>query len=152
MMEESGFQVIAVMPNTMSNLDKFSCLLNSCSVMVGAHGAGLTNAVFLLAGAVVVQVVPLGIDWASRTYHRGPVAEMEVKYLEYKIEPEESSLSSAYDADHPVITDPMSILLKGYEAAKAVYIDEQNLKINLVKFRETLVEAIKLLGRSTPLN
>ncbi|PON91920.1 Glycosyltransferase [Trema orientale] len=123
----------------------------SRSVMVGAHGAGLTNAVFLPAGAVVVQVVPLGLDWASRTYYGGPVAEMEVKHLEYKIEPEESSLLTVYGPDHPVITDPMSILLEGYEAAKAVYIDEQNLKINLVKFRETQVEAIKLLGRSTPL-
>uniref|UniRef100_A0A2N9I6S7 Uncharacterized protein n=1 Tax=Fagus sylvatica TaxID=28930 RepID=A0A2N9I6S7_FAGSY len=48
-------------------LGKFAEELNSCSVMVGAHGAGLTNAVFLPAGAVMVQVVPLGLVGLQHT-------------------------------------------------------------------------------------
>lgn len=151
MMGELGFEVIVVTPYRMANLDKFSGLLNSCSVLVGAHGAGLTNAVFLPSGAVVVQVVPLGLDWAANAYYRGPATEMGLKYLEYKVSPDESSLLAAYGSDHPVITDPESILSKGYEAARAVYVDEQNLKINLVRFRETMTRAMELLGRSTPL-
>lgn len=152
MMEELGFQVMVATPNRMSNLHKFSSLVNSCSVLVGAHGAGLANAVFLPAGAVMVQVVPLGLHWASTSYFGGPATEMEVQYIEYKIKPEESSLLSTYGPDDPVITDPESIFLKGYYAAREVYVDEQNLKINVTRFRETLVEAIKLLGRSDPLN
>ncbi|KAL0000761.1 hypothetical protein SO802_014542 [Lithocarpus litseifolius] len=38
MMEELGFEVVVAMRNRMSNLDKFAEVLNSCSVMVGAHG------------------------------------------------------------------------------------------------------------------
>ncbi|KAM1149375.1 hypothetical protein FF1_030473 [Malus domestica] len=152
MMEELGFQVIAATPNQTSNLDTFSGLVNSCSVMVGAHGAGLTNALFLPAGAVLVQVVPLGLDWPSANYYGGPASEMGLNYLEYKIKPEESSLIDDYGPDHPVITDPMSISLKGYRASRAVYVDGQNLKVNLVRFRETLVEAMKLVGGSTPSN
>ncbi|KAA8527000.1 hypothetical protein F0562_008771 [Nyssa sinensis] len=127
-------------------------MLNSCSVMVGAHGAGLTNAVFLPAGAVMVQVVPLGLDWASTTYFGRPSHDMGVQYLEYKIEPEESSLSNLYGQDHPVIVDPATVFSKGYSAAKAVYIDGQNLTINIERFKQTLVEVIRLLGHPTLLN
>ncbi|KAM5585493.1 hypothetical protein ABKV19_004735 [Rosa sericea] len=77
---------------------------------------------------------------------------MGLEYLEYKIKAKESSLIDVYGPDHPVITDPESIFVKGYEAARAVYVDGQNLKINLVRFRKTLVEAMKLLGHSTPEN
>lgn len=147
MMEELGFEVVVATPNRMSNLDKFAEVLNSCSVMVGAHGAGVTNTVFLPAGAVMVQVVPLGLDWASTAYFGGPAKEMGMHYLEYKIEPTESSLFKEYGPDHPVISDPMSIFLKGYNAARATYVDGQNLMINLVRFRETLEKAKKFLGR-----
>jgi protein O-GlcNAc transferase len=146
MMEELGFQVVVATPNRMSNLDKFAEELNSCSVMVGAHGAGLTNAVFLPAGAVMVQVVPLGLDWASTNYYGGPASEMGLHYVEYKIEPEESSLFKEYGPDHPVIVDPKSIFLKGYDAARATYVDGKNMKINLVKFREILLKAMTFLG------
>ncbi|XP_060670096.1 alpha-1,3-arabinosyltransferase XAT3-like [Ziziphus jujuba] len=152
MMEELGFQVFVATPDMMSNLENFSSLVNSCSVMVGAHGAGLANAVFLPAGAVMVQVVPLGLEWASTNYFGGPASEMGLKYLEYKIKPEESSLLSTYGLDDPVIKDPYSIFLKGYYAARAVYVDGQNLKINVTRFRETLFEAMKLLVHPDLLN
>lgn len=145
MMEELGFEVVVTMPNRMSDLNKFSELLNSCSVLVGAHGAGLTNEVFLPAGAVAVQVVPLGLDWAATAYFGEPARPMGVKYLEYKIEPEESSLFQTYGKDDPVVSDPQAIFAKGYLAARAVYIDQQNLKINVERFRETLVKAKELI-------
>ncbi|XP_062169646.1 alpha-1,3-arabinosyltransferase XAT3-like isoform X2 [Alnus glutinosa] len=145
-MEELGFRVVVATPNRMSNLEKFSAVINSCSVIVGAHGAGLANAMFLPAGAVVVQVVPLGLDWASTNYYGGPAAEMGLHYVEYKIEAEESSLFDMYGPQHPVIADPMSIFLQGYNATRAVYVDGQNMKINLVRFRETLMKAMKFLG------
>lgn len=148
MLVELGFQVVVTRPERMSNLNKFAKLLNSCSVLVGAHGAGLTNEVFLPSGAVVLQVVPLGLEWASTNYFSAPARGMGVQYLEYKIEPEESSLSEIYGKDHPVITDPATVFSKGYYAARAVYVDAQNLKINVTRFNETVVQAIKLIGMS----
>ncbi|KAK6229767.1 Glycosyltransferase 61 - like 8 [Theobroma cacao] len=150
MMEELGFQVIRAEPGRMSNLDKFAGVVNSCSVMVGAHGAGLTNEIFLPTGAVMVQVVPLANEWAAANYFGEPAKEMGVQYLEYKIEPEESSLFDAYGRDHPVITDPESVISKGYYAFRSVYVDGQDLKINLERFKKTLIEAKQLLGSSTP--
>ncbi|KAL8090074.1 hypothetical protein AgCh_039515 [Apium graveolens] len=146
MMEELGFSVFIARPNQMSNLTKFSKLVSSCSVMVGAHGAGLTNELFLPVGAAVVQVVPLGLEWVSSFYFGKPARVMEVHYLEYKIEPEESSLIDRYRRDDPVIVDPQSIFYNSYEAGRAVYITGQNLKIDIPRFRKILAEARQLLG------
>ncbi|OVA09760.1 Glycosyltransferase AER61 [Macleaya cordata] len=147
---ELGFQVVTATPNQMSNLDKFSSEINSCSVLLGVHGAGLTNAVFMPEGAVLLQVVPLGLEWPSTFYYAQTVGEMNVRYLEYRINPEESSLLAKYGPDHPVITDPQSIHRQGYYAARAVYVDGQNLKLDLLRFRETLEQALKLIGGSSP--
>ncbi|PPD91893.1 hypothetical protein GOBAR_DD11161 [Gossypium barbadense] len=138
-------------PEWMYNLDEFAEVVNSCSVMLGAHGAGLTNEIFLPTGAVMVQVVPLQNEWVATTYYGGPAKEMGVRYLEYKIEPEESSLFDTYGKDHPVFTDPKSIISKGYNAFRSVYLD-QDLKINLERFKKTLIEAKQIVESSTPIN
>ncbi|KAK0602157.1 hypothetical protein LWI29_030915 [Acer saccharum] len=74
-------QNVVIKPNRMLSLDKFTEEVNKCNVMVGAHGAGLTNEVFLPDGAVVVQVVPLGLDWAASNYFGAPASEMGLNYL-----------------------------------------------------------------------
>ncbi|TXG67504.1 hypothetical protein EZV62_008779 [Acer yangbiense] len=145
LMEEIGFEVVLVRPSGMSNLAKFARVVNTCSVMVGAHGAGLTNEVFLPSGAVMVQVVLLGLEWGSTAYYGGPASDMGVQYLEYKIEPEESTLLKKFGRDHPIITDPDSIGAKGYNAFRTAYIDGQNVNVNLTRFRETLVQAMELV-------
>ncbi|GLT83587.1 hypothetical protein SLE2022_018660 [Rubroshorea leprosula] len=150
LMEKLGFQVLVIPPGRMSKLKKFARVVNSCSVLVGAHGAGMANELFLPTGAVVIQAVPLGLEWASTAYFGEPAGGMGLRYLEYKIEPEESSLINTYGRDHPVITDVGSIIAKGYQAFRAVYVDGQDLKINLTRFRETLIEAMQILGLSAP--
>ncbi|KAK1581675.1 hypothetical protein Q3G72_007946 [Acer saccharum] len=145
LMEEIGFEVVVVRPSGMSNLAKFARVVNTCSVMVGAHGAGLTNEVFLPSGAVMVQVVLLGLEWVSTAYFGGPASDMGVQYLEYKIEPEESTLLKKFGRDHPIITDPNSIGAKGYYAFRIAYIDGQNVNVNLTRFREILVQAMELV-------
>ncbi|KAL2496046.1 Glycosyltransferase family 61 protein [Forsythia ovata] len=150
MMEELGFQVIVVARSKIiSNLNKFSQLINSCSVLVGAHGAGLTNELFLPSGAVMVQVELLGTEWPSTTYYGSTARAMGVHYLRYKIDPEESTLLKLYGRNHSVITDPGSLFRNGgYRAARTVFLDQQNVRINLVRFRDTLVEALSLVTDS----
>ncbi|CAI9303565.1 unnamed protein product [Lactuca saligna] len=149
MMEELGFRVIiASSAKEMSNVEKFSRVINSCSVMVGAHGAGLANEIFLPDGGVMVQVRPLGFQWDVDSFYSEPGPEMGLKYLEYRIEPEESSLADVYGLDHPVLRDTASVAAKGgYEAAREMYLDKQDLRIDLDRFRETLVEALRIVGR-----
>ncbi|XP_073017334.1 xylan glycosyltransferase MUCI21-like isoform X2 [Primulina eburnea] len=150
LIKELGFELIVVKRlKTVSNLDKFVKMINSCSVLVGAHGAGLTNEIFLPTGAVMIQVELLGTEWASNTYYGDTARAMGVHYLRYKIEPEESSLAKIYSRDDEVFTDQGSLFRKGgYRAARKVYLDMQNVRLNLVRFRQTLVEAFSLVTDS----
>jgi len=145
LMKKLGFRVQKVKPNQMSNLDKFAKIINSCDMMVGVHGAGLTNQIFLPDGAIVVQIVPLGLEWASEHYFAIPASNMHLRYLDYKIEPQESSLYELYGPNDPIVSDPRSIWAKGFHTVKELYIDRQHIRVDLTRFRRTLLEAQKLL-------
>ncbi|CAI9303563.1 unnamed protein product [Lactuca saligna] len=149
MMEELGFRVIiASNDKEMSNVEKFSRVINSCSVMVGAHGAGLANEIFLPDGGVMIQVRPLGFQYGTDAFYSEPGPGMGLRYLEYLIEPVESSLAEVYGLDHPVVADTASVAAKGgYAAARDIYLNKQDLRINLNRFRATLVEALGFIGR-----
>jgi hypothetical protein len=126
--------------------------VNSADVMVGVHGDGLTNMVFLPAGAVLVQVVPYGgLEWLARGTFREPAEGMEVHYLEYVVQKDETTLSEEYGEDDPVIKDPAAIHKQGWDALKAVYLDKQNVRPHLGRLKNTFVQALKLLphGRQT---
>ncbi|KAJ0715763.1 putative glycosyltransferase 61 [Helianthus annuus] len=148
MMEELGFRVIiASSDKIMSNIEKFSHVINSCSVMMGAHGAGLANELFLPDGAVMIQVRPLGFQYGVDAFYSEPGPGMGLKYLEYRIEPEESSLADVYGLDHPVVADTASVAAKGgYAAAREMYLNKQDLRLNLNRFRATLVETLGFIG------
>ncbi|KAL1566443.1 alpha-1,3-arabinosyltransferase XAT3-like [Salvia divinorum] len=143
-----GFEVVSAEGDRSTNLTKFAQLVNSCDVMVGVHGAGLTNMLFLPEKAVLIQIVPLGaIDVFAKLDFGNPAAGMKIRYLDYKIEMKESSLIQRYPADHPVIRDPISIHRKGWGVLREVYLNNQNVTIDVRRFRATLAKALKLLRR-----
>lgn len=148
MEQELGFEVHRALPNDTMSLDKFAQIVNSCEIMVGAHGAGLTNALFLPTGAVLIQVVPLGLNWASDHYFGKPAPGIGLNYLRYKVLRNETSLYETYGPENPIVSDPAAIWAKGYAAVKEAYVDGQNFRINLARFKGTLLEAVKLLGQS----
>ncbi|KAL5544899.1 hypothetical protein UlMin_008683 [Ulmus minor] len=141
-----GYKVIVTEAN--SNLSKFAELVNSCDMLMGVHGAGLTNMVFLPENVVVIQILHFGgFEWLAKDYFREPSKEMNLKYLEYKIGREESSLIQQYPIDHVVFIDPSSIRRQGWMGFKSSYLDKQNVNLDINKFRPTLVKSIKLLQR-----
>ncbi|PWA55604.1 hypothetical protein CTI12_AA268930 [Artemisia annua] len=71
---------------------------------------------------------------------------MGLKYLVYKTVAEDSSLMVSYGSHDPVIADPQSLNSRGYQAVRAIYVDEQNMTIDLLKFRATLADALVHLG------
>jgi len=139
-----GFDVIVTEAD--SNISRFAQLVNSCDVMMGVHGAGLTNMVFLPENAVLIQVVLLGgMEWMARTAFEEPAKDMNLKYLAYKVSEEESSLIEQYPRDHEVIKKPYSIGKKGWGAFKSIYLDKQNVKLDVNRFRATLLQAKQFL-------
>lgn len=114
------------------NMSRFANIVNSCDVLMGVHGAGLTNIVFLPENAIFIQVVPYGEVELFATNAFGKVSEdMNIRYLEYKIRLEESSLVEEYPLD------PSLIRKQDWE--------KQNVRLDVNRFRPILQNALELL-------
>ncbi|KAI5021034.1 hypothetical protein ZWY2020_054444 [Hordeum vulgare] len=57
----------------------------------------------------------------------------------YKILPSESSLFRRYARDDPVLTDPVAVNAKGWQVTKKVYLDGQNVRLDMARFRWRLL-------------
>ncbi|KAL6660544.1 hypothetical protein ACP70R_001579 [Stipagrostis hirtigluma subsp. patula] len=132
-------------PDRTTELCKIYRELNASDAMVGVHGAAMTHFLFMRPGKVFIQVVPLGTDWAAGAYYGEPVARLGLRYVGYKILPEESSLSREYPTGDPVLTDPAGVAQRGWDVTKKVYLDRQNIRLDLARFREELVRAHQYL-------
>lgn len=141
-----GFEVVVAETGVSMNLSRFAETVNSCDVLVGVHGAGLTNMVFLPDDAVLVQVVPFGgVDGFARLDFGNPSAGMNIRYLEYKIGVRESSLRQEYSINHPVLRHPESY--RKWDEVSSIYLNKQNVTIDLHRLKGVLAKALKLLRR-----
>ncbi|KAL8493962.1 hypothetical protein ACS0TY_024946 [Phlomoides rotata] len=139
--EDIGFVVEVLRPQRMTELAKIYRVLNSSDVMIGVHGAAMTHFLFMKPSSVFIQIIPLGTDWAADTYYGEPAAKFGLKYISYKILPDESSLHQDYDEDDPILMDPSSVNQKGWEFTKKIYLDRQNVKLDLGRFCKRLRRA-----------
>ncbi|URE28851.1 hypothetical protein MUK42_17119 [Musa troglodytarum] len=126
----------------------FASVVNSCDVIMGVHGAGLTNLVFLPMNAVLIQIVPCCELEGMATHTFGfPSMAAGLNYLEYNISVEESTLLELYTREHPVFTDPQSLHKQGWFKMGKLYLVKQNVKLDVNRFRPFLLRAMDLLGR-----
>lgn len=139
--DKIGFKVEVLRPNRTTEMAKIYRALNASDVMIGVHGAAMTHLLFMRPRSVFIQVVPLGTDWAAETYYGEPAVKLGLKYMSYKILPRESSLYRVYKENDPVLRDPESVNAKGWEVTKKVYLDGQNVNLDLERFRKRLIRA-----------
>uniref|UniRef100_A0A0A9CRF5 Glycosyltransferase 61 catalytic domain-containing protein n=1 Tax=Arundo donax TaxID=35708 RepID=A0A0A9CRF5_ARUDO len=141
-----GYEVVVGEAERHADLPSFARLVNSCDVLVGVHGAGLGNLVFLPAGAVMVQVVPLGgLDAMAAEDFGAPARDMGLGYVHYGIAVEESTLARRYPRDHRVLRDPAAVRREGWMALRSAYLVGQNVTIDVRRFRSALRRALELL-------
>ena len=138
--EEIGFNVHVLEPSRNTSMAYAYNLLHTSHVMLGMHGAGLTHSLFLRPGSVLVQVVPIGNNWASRTYYEKPAKFLGMEYLEYKIDANESTLTESYGANSMVIKDPKTFHENKWAKIR-IYLKKQNVKLDVVRFRKCLTKA-----------
>ncbi|KAF3441982.1 hypothetical protein FNV43_RR15898 [Rhamnella rubrinervis] len=143
MAEEIGFKVQVLSPDRTTELAKIYRALNSSDVMVGVHGAAMTHFMFMKPGCVFIQIIPLGTVWAAETYYGEPARKLGLKYIGYQIHIRESSLYEKYDKDDPVLRDPASLTRKGWQYTKSIYLDGQNVRLDLGRFRKHLDSAYR---------
>ncbi|KAK3163724.1 hypothetical protein QOZ80_1AG0007480 [Eleusine coracana subsp. coracana] len=145
--EKVGFEV--VVSEGEHEVAPFAEIANGADAIMGVHGAGLTNMVFMPPGGVVIQVVPLGGLEFVVNYFRGPSRDMGHKYLEYRIKPEESTLIDQFPRDHVIFTDPEGVKSKGWDSLKNAYLDKQDVRLDMKRFRPTLKKAIAHFRKAT---
>ncbi|XP_062179876.1 xylan glycosyltransferase MUCI21-like [Phragmites australis] len=123
--------------------------LASADAMVAVHGAAVTHFLFMRSGSVLLQIVPVGLDWAADAFYGKPAQQLGLEYLEYKVAPEESSLAAEYGLNSTVVQDPSVISSRGWWEMKKVYMDRQNVTVNIKRFGELLRTARQHLKNST---
>nr|POE50830.1 isoform 3 of egf domain-specific o-linked n-acetylglucosamine transferase [Quercus suber] len=141
--EEVGFDVNVLDPTTThTSLAKAFKLVHSSHAMLGVHGAGLTHMLFLRPRAVLVQLVPIGVDLPSNISFKGPAKNLGLEYMEYKVKTKESSLVEIYGANDLVLKNPDAYVNGNYSNMR-VYMRTQNLKLDIVRFKRYLVKVHK---------
>ena len=140
--EKIGFSVIIFEPTPMTSMHNAYELIHSGHAMIGIHGAALTHTIFLRPGSVFMQVVPLGTEWAAEVCYARLARNVGSEYMEYRIEPGESSLLEKYSKDDLVIRDPVAFRGTDWSLMN-VYLKEQNVTLDLDRFREYLKEMYK---------
>ncbi|KAG8058909.1 hypothetical protein GUJ93_ZPchr0002g25876 [Zizania palustris] len=148
MAEEIGYEVVVEEANVSSDLSHFGKVVNSVDVMMGVHGAGLTNCVFLPQNATLIQIVPWGgLDWISRIDFGNPAEQMGLWYKHYSIGVHESSLTDQYPLDHEIFTNPLLFHKHGFEFIRQTFMDKQNVRLDCNRFRPLLLEALDQLNQ-----
>ncbi|KAM0830424.1 hypothetical protein ACQ4PT_066212 [Festuca glaucescens] len=131
---EVGFEVVAAGPELVGNTDRFAEVVNSCDVLVGVHGAGLTNMVFLPHNGTEVQIIPWGkLQFIAFQEYGSPLADMGLRYVEYEVTAEETTLKDVYPKDHAVFTDPLSIH-KDFSMVWSIFLG-QNVTLDIGHFK-----------------
>ncbi|TVU22190.1 hypothetical protein EJB05_31872, partial [Eragrostis curvula] len=140
--EAAGFEAAAVELPRYGRVDKQAPVVNAFDVLMGVHGAGLTHAVFLPTGGVLIQVEPYGkMEGIARAEFGEPATDMGLKYLEYSVTAEESTLMETLGPYHPAIRDPDSVHGSGWEKVNEFYLQKQDVRINVTCLAPILAQA-----------
>jgi protein O-mannose beta-1,4-N-acetylglucosaminyltransferase len=141
-----GFEVVAAGPEDASDIARFAAVVNSCDVMLGVHGAGLTNMVFLPHNGTIVQIIPWGaMKYPCRYDFGDPVPDMGLRYEEYEVTADETTLKDMYPRNHPVFTDPVSFHRKG--KMWEVFLEPQNVTLDIDRFRGAMQQLYQSITR-----
>ncbi|PAN31942.1 hypothetical protein PAHAL_5G451400 [Panicum hallii] len=144
--ERVGFEVVIGDPPFNVDVGEFAREVNAADALVGVHGAGLTNSVFLPTGAVFVQVVPYGkMEHIGEVDFGVPAVDMGLRYIAYSAGVEESTLVDTLGRDHPAVRDPESIHRSGWGKVAEYYLGRQDIRLDLARFEPVLRKAMELL-------
>ncbi|KAL5226676.1 hypothetical protein ABZP36_014941 [Zizania latifolia] len=144
--ERVGFEVVIGDPPFNVDVGDFAKEVNRADVLMGVHGAGLTNSVFLPTGAVFIQVVPYGkMEHIGKVDFGDPAEDMRLKYIAYSAGVEESSLVDTLGRDHPAVRDPESVHRSGWGKVAEYYLGTQDIRLDLARFEPILRNAMDLL-------
>ncbi|KAI8527554.1 hypothetical protein RHMOL_Rhmol12G0083900 [Rhododendron molle] len=134
-----GFDVVVFEPTQGTPMREVFRVLHSSHVMIGVHGAGLTNELFLRPGAVFMQIVPIRNSWLGDICYGKLALRLGLEYIVYDIAIEESSLANQLPKDLLDPNDQGGMLMNDW-ANWEIYMN-QNVTLNLARFGRYLERA-----------
>ncbi|KAM3271541.1 hypothetical protein ACQJBY_042004 [Aegilops geniculata] len=143
--QAAGFELLVMEPSRDMGMEEFARAVDSCDVLMGVHGAALTNFFFLRTNAVLMQVVGLGLEREALHYYGNQAKAVMVQHVQYFISAEESTLYEKYGKDHPAVSDPDSVHKEGWQGAKRYFWAEQDIRLNVTRFAPTLHQLLRIL-------
>ncbi|KAF3332711.1 protein O-linked-mannose beta-1,4-N-acetylglucosaminyltransferase 2-like protein [Carex littledalei] len=144
--KDVGYEVITGDAETTKDFPAIAHIVNSCDVLIGIRGAGLANMLYLSTNGTVLQITPFGyLKWVGKYDYDEPPSGFGLRYVEYEITLEESTLIENYPRDHSVLTDPQSIHKRSWQEVYDIYLWEQSVKLDLDRFRGSL--EVTFIGR-----
>ncbi|KAG6488742.1 xylan glycosyltransferase MUCI21-like [Zingiber officinale] len=138
--QRTGFDVQIIEPKRDTPLDVIHRALVPADVMLAVHGAAVTHFLFMRPSSVLIQVVPLGLEKPAEEFYGEPARRLGMEYVAYNITPEESTLLKLYDRRSPVLVNTNLITNRGWLEMKKIYLDKQNVKLNLTRFGKLLAK------------
>ena len=84
--QAAGFELLVMEPSRDMGMEEFARAVDSCDVLMGVHGAALTNFFFLRTDAAMLQVVPWGhMEHSAMIFYGVQAKEMRLRDVEYSI-------------------------------------------------------------------
>ncbi|KAG6507243.1 beta-1,2-xylosyltransferase XYXT1-like [Zingiber officinale] len=119
-----GFEVV-LDDTDFENMAGFAEVVNWCNVIMGVHGAGLTNLVFLPMNVVAIQIASCyDLEEVAEHTYEPSTRDSGMLYLQYGISVDESTLLESYLRDHPMFIDPQSIHHQGWFKMGKIYLKQ----------------------------
>uniref|UniRef100_J3ME09 Uncharacterized protein n=1 Tax=Oryza brachyantha TaxID=4533 RepID=J3ME09_ORYBR len=98
------------------------------------------------AGAVGGGIVPYGrLENIAQTDFGDPAQDMGLRYIQYSIAADESSLMDVFGKDHPMIKDPIAVHMSGWGNVAEWYLGKQDVRVNIDRFRPAVTQALEYL-------
>ncbi|KAJ4779469.1 Glycosyltransferase family 61 protein [Rhynchospora pubera] len=94
---------------------------------------------------MVIQIEPLGVADEAWQCFGEPALKMGIRYINYKVNLSESSLYKKYPIS-AMDTNAMESKKKGWKHTKEVYLEGQNVTLDLNRVKKVLTQAIGDLG------
>jgi hypothetical protein len=86
--------------------------------------------------------VPWGkMDWMATNFYGQPARDMRLRYVEYYVNEEETTIKDKYHRDHLIFTNPLAIHGQGWPAIAEI-IMKQDVRVNMTRFKPFLLKAL----------
>ncbi|GAQ80674.1 Glycosyltransferase family 61 protein [Klebsormidium nitens] len=137
----AGFKVSDVVFENLAPRESVRTM-RACDSLVGVHGAGLSNTLFMRPGSVLLQIIPFGehaeVSLVGREF-RNVADVIGFAYSECNVPAENSSLWARYKVTDRVLADPRGLWEEDADKAMKMY-HSQDVSVPETVFEELLRE------------